>query len=97
MALKKDIVLTGTADVTLSGQAFKLPGMTHVLRDCYIKVARLSGHKGEVTAHVEITNPEGAFIEYGYGFIPDLNGDNFFKQAYLYLKTRPEYSDAEDC
>ena len=27
----------------------------------------------------------------------ELNGDNPIKQAYLYLKTLPEFSDAEDC
>lgn len=27
----------------------------------------------------------------------DINGENPFKQAYLYLKALPEYADAEDC
>lgn len=27
----------------------------------------------------------------------DINGENPFKQAYLYIKTLPEYADAEDC
>lgn len=27
----------------------------------------------------------------------DINGENPFKQAYLYLKSLEEYADAEDC
>ena len=30
-------------------------------------------------------------------FIPDLNGKNFFAQAYDYLKTLPEFAGATDC
>jgi hypothetical protein len=30
-------------------------------------------------------------------FIPDMEGGNFIKQAYLYLKTLPEFADAVDC
>ena len=29
--------------------------------------------------------------------IPDFDGPNFFKQAYLHLKTLPEFSNAIDC
>lgn len=32
-----------------------------------------------------------------YGFEYDLNGENAVKQAYSYLKTLPEFSEAEDC
>ena len=30
-------------------------------------------------------------------FVPDLNGKNFFAQAYDYLKTLPEFAGATDC
>jgi hypothetical protein len=33
-----------------------------------------------------------------YRFQPDLeSGDNYIKQAYEYLKTLPEFINAEDC
>jgi hypothetical protein len=33
----------------------------------------------------------------GYYFNLDMEGENPVKQAYLYLKTLPEFSDATDC
>ena len=35
--------------------------------------------------------------ERSYSFSANLDGPNFIKQAYLYLKTLPEFSDATDC
>jgi hypothetical protein len=30
-------------------------------------------------------------------FVPDLDGENFIKQAYKHLKSLPEFADAVDC
>jgi hypothetical protein len=32
-----------------------------------------------------------------YQFTPNMNSDNFIKQAYLHLKSLPEFADAVDC
>jgi hypothetical protein len=32
-----------------------------------------------------------------YNFIPDMDGGNFIKQTYEYLKTLPEFTGAIDC
>jgi hypothetical protein len=38
-----------------------------------------------------------AFADDGYSCAYDINGENPIKQAYLYLKTLPEFATATDC
>ena len=38
-----------------------------------------------------------AFADNGYSFSYDITGENPIKQAYEYLKTLPEFSNATDC
>ena len=52
------------------------------------------GYKDQTEAQQE--NPYKMAI-YNFSFVPDLQSeDNFIKQAYLYLKTLPEFSAAID-
>lgn len=75
--------------------------------NCYWKIAldngieggknnlrgRLLCYKDKATAD---TN-SGEYSGFGFEFTPDLeSSDNFIKQAYEYLKTLPEFSDATD-
>lgn len=62
----------------------------------YIKVERVNGSKDFVTADVTMT-ADGVRQMVHYKFKPDLDGANFIKQAYLHLKTLPEFSGAVDC
>jgi hypothetical protein len=38
-----------------------------------------------------------AFLTQHFEFTPALDGDNFIAQAYVYLKTLPEFAAAVDC
>lgn len=46
-------------------------------------------------SYVDVTFP--AFDEKQFSCNYDLNGENPIKQAYLHLKTLPEFADAVDC
>jgi hypothetical protein len=66
--------------------------------NAYIKVESISGNKEQVEGMVIISSEDRKKILFSsfYNFIPNME-DNFIKQAYLYLKTLPEYADAIDC
>ncbi len=56
--------------------------------------------KDKITFHVRsyVSNEAVPFFtEDVFGCEYDINGENPIKQAYLYLKTLPEFSDATDC
>lgn len=73
--------------------------------NAYIRVDRLGGNKNNLDIKVSVyvsdqTQNEGyPWVEqYTYSFAPSVEtgAENFVKQAYLYLKTLPEFSDAVD-
>lgn len=74
-------------------------GQETTLSDLYIKVTSTYTTKHEVEASVTaFTNAEGAgLLTEFYTFSLDLEGPNPIKQAYQFLKTLPEFSDAVDC
>jgi hypothetical protein len=49
-----------------------------------------------VTGYVDANEAEG-FFQKDYLFSYDLAGDNPIRQAYKYLKTLPDFADAQDC
>jgi len=63
---------------------------------CYIKVSEISGNKEEIMFNVLFKSSEFS-LHKSYSMIPDLEGPNFIKQAYLYLKSLPEFEGAVDC
>ncbi len=67
--------------------------------ECYVKVADVTVSKTEAEARVTfLQDSEGGHLQkLHYVFPYNIAGDNPIKQAYLYLKTLPEFSDAEDC
>ena len=67
--------------------------------NAYIKIAKIIGDKTTLEANVDFyTEQHGFLIKTEYSkFSPVLEGDNFIKQAYLHLKTLPEFADAIDC
>jgi hypothetical protein len=74
-------------------------GTESVLKNVYIKVSQIEGNKSVIIADVSFL-PNGGGEPYQVNrisFTPQLNEDNFIKQAYLHLKTLPEFSDAIDC
>jgi hypothetical protein len=62
----------------------------------YIKVERVSGTKNAIMFEV-LMQADTVKQAASYEFTPNMNGSNFIKQAYEYLKTLPEYSGAIDC
>ena len=48
-----------------------------------------------VRAYKDVSFP--AFADDGYSCAYDINGENPIKQAYLHLKTLPEFLNATDC
>jgi hypothetical protein len=68
-------------------------------QNAYYRVCRINGDKNNLSVSVEVKNPDKAVVleTLFYEFAPDLNGPNLFKQAYLHLKTLPEFADAVDC
>lgn len=65
----------------------------------YAKVTSIQGTKESIVASFEF-RPDAAGIPFAWGaasFAPVLEGDNFICQAYLHLKTLPEFAGATDC
>lgn len=66
----------------------------------YIKIEYISGNAKQLTIviHIYNNNSKESFIEgISYLFTPNLDGYNFIKQGYEYIKSLPEYTDAVDC
>lgn len=70
-----------------------------VCKTAYWRVDQLAGNKAGMTITVNAySEPSGLLLSSKQCFfVPELNTDNFIKQAYLHLKTLPEFSDAVDC
>jgi len=88
MALKKTITLRDSFD-----EMRDIP-------DVYIKVNAVSGGKDQMVIDVVFfkSGAEGNRLKNaGYIFKPELEGDNFIKQAYKHLKSLPEFAGATDC
>ena len=72
---------------------------TVIFTNAYIKVAVVSVNKNTCSfSYQYFKTKDGELLE-GHSdvFDTDLDGTNAIKQAYLYLKTLPQFVDAEDC
>jgi hypothetical protein len=97
MALKKIIEVEGESFV----QTNFGPVQTGVKKTTFAaicKVVSVNGNKKRLNFSV-LHFGDGAKFERSYSFEPSVadGSPNFIKQAYLYLKTLPEFSGAEDC
>lgn len=74
-------------------------GEAVVFPNAYIKVVSVSARKDLAAATCKFykTQNEPELEEKTIQFTYDLEGPNSIKQAYLHLKTLPEFSDAVDC
>lgn len=71
-----------------------------VIPYAYIKILNYGGDKTSVGITVGIcgSSENVPFATEQYAFEPNLNGQlNFIAQGYEFLKTLPEFADAEDC
>jgi hypothetical protein len=85
MALTKQIVKT-------------IPGFSGELTStAYFKVSSLTGGKHGMSALVTGVVAGNQIYAVDHFFVPDLDGSNFIKQAYMHIKTLPEFAGAVDC
>jgi hypothetical protein len=70
-----------------------------IFNEAYIKILYIVGDKTEITAFYGVFKNAGdkCLEKVKFQFTPDLDGCNFIKQAYLHLKTTPEFKDAINC
>lgn len=87
MALSKTLVLTDNF------------GEDVAIANAYIKVLHTMATKSVCSVMYAIMrSPDGPSLQQeSVSFAVDLDGPNPIKQAYLYLKTLPEFADAVDC
>lgn len=82
MAIKKTVIKSGVT-----------------INDCYIKVSSIGGDKSKMVFVVafKATSETDHFASEQFLFTPKLDGENFIAQAYLHLKSLPEFAGAQDC
>jgi len=97
MAIKKIIEIEGQSFIQCSVGKVK-NGIEKATFLAVCKVKSLSGNKESLSFIVSYIG-DVAQYERSYTFEPSIadGSPNFIKQAYLYLKTLPEFSGAEDC
>jgi hypothetical protein len=97
MALKKIMTLTGDRVLQTPFGLIK-EGSATLSIAATIRVVEISGNANQITARVRFTD-ELIRIEKNY-VVPvsiEDGAPNFIRQAYLYLKTLPEFDNSEDC
>jgi hypothetical protein len=67
--------------------------------NAYAKVENLNGGKNYIQVFVIVRDAkEGVLLSiFETNFVPNMDGGNFIRQAYLHLKTLPEFAGAQDC
>lgn len=97
MALRKIVEAEGPSFIQSSIGTVQA-GIEKVTFVAVCKVTSVSGGKDNLNINVSHIG-DAAKYERSYSFEPSVNdgSHNFIKQAYLYLKTLPEFAGAEDC
>ena len=97
MALKKVMEVEGEAFVSIPGGQANF-GHQKSAFNAYCKITSLVGNKetGTVTVQCEAENYK-VIQQYEVPLSVSDSAPNFIKQAYLHLKTLPEWADATDC
>ena len=99
MALQGSIQISGTKLLKGSGFVYSLGEETVTTDLLYVKVVSIDGNKDFISAVVSFSQEAESTVVLNktYQFLLDLEGPNPIKQAYLHLKTLPEFADAVDC
>jgi hypothetical protein len=97
MALRKIIQVEGEAFLKSADNIVNL-GPQKTAFSAYCKITNIAGNKerGRVTVECKADN-YSVSKEYMVAFSVEDDAANFVKQAYLHLKTLPEWADATDC
>lgn len=96
MALTKTLELSADKVLRIADGDVLVGKEQLTLPDCYIKVESVAGDKNLVSAKVLISAQNIALVR-AYEFAPDMEEGNFIKQAYVHLKTLPEFEGAVNC
>lgn len=96
MALTKKLSITGNSFIAYDGKMLSLGESSVQTGDLYIKVSRLEGDKQLIRFDVTYLDDGVVIMENKFSFKPEMVDKNFIEQAYLYLKTLPEFADAKD-
>lgn len=68
-----------------------------VAKDVYYKISSIHGNKDKIEFNLVAILDDKIIEGKPFSFTPNLDGDNFIKQCYDYLKTLDEFIDAIDC
>lgn len=97
MALTVTINESTSAFARTSLGTVELDNYQVLIQDVYVKVETVFSSKTKATAVVSYTHDKNKLTQRSLEFQYDLNGPNPIKQAYLHLKSLPEFADAVDC
>ena len=82
----------------------KIPNTEESVRNAYAKIVAISGSKDQLGLclfyYTKQPTPENQTIRFNsenFTFTPELDGKNFIAQGYEYLKTLPQFANAQDC
>jgi hypothetical protein len=97
MALKKIVEVEGESFIQSEFLTVKT-GLKKTTFLAMCKVISVQGSKNSLEFSVSFGGDEAGYVK-KYKFEPSVadGSSNFIKQAYLYLKTLPEFAGAEDC
>lgn len=67
--------------------------------NAYIKIVSISGNKNSLTAKIAIfESKDGMFLKsQNFSFVPELDGSNFIRQAYMRAKETDAFKNSTDC
>ena len=97
MALKKSFTITGTTSISGVPFGYVTGESSYTTPQLYIKVESVSASKTAASADVSYSNDDGIVTSKRFEFMPNLEGENFIKQAYMHLKSLDEFAGAVDC
>jgi hypothetical protein len=99
MALKTSITASGLASISDAHGAVAIGQMTSTI-ECVAHVVSVFGDKLACNAACRFTDGAGSPVAMrSYQFVPSVadGAPNFIRQAYLHLKSLPEFAGATDC
>jgi hypothetical protein len=97
MALRKIIETEGKAIIQTPIGPIE-NGTQRLSFSAYVKVIEINGNKNKIYASVNFKNETQQFNkQYEVPVSVETGSANFIAQVYMYLKTLPEFSGAEDC
>lgn len=95
MALKIKKQFDGKLEFKCEDITFKIKEET-IERELYCKITTVSGSKVYCNIDLNYSCDDISFNK-SFSFAPSMNGDNYIKQGYYYLKTLDEFKNAVDC